>query len=130
MKRVVLLLMLVCVGGCTFAQKHPGITVGIVSGTIGFGACELSVERLGTCSAVGAVTDLVLGSITGLVTMFADTSAHELPPFQEEEEQPEFRRVRSQTAPPPGLPDAGVGPVDAGVPIPMDAGAGQPDAAL
>jgi hypothetical protein len=126
MKRAVLLLMVMATGGCTFAQKHPGVTVGIVSGSIGFGACQLSVEKVGTCSAVGAITGLVLGGITGLVTLFADTSAHDLPPFQEEEE-PEFRRVKSTTAPPPGLPDAGVGPADAGVPTtPADAGTPPP----
>ena len=130
MNRVLVSLMLLGLAGCTFAQKHPGVTVGIVSGTIGFGACQLSVERIGTCSAVGAVTGLVLGGITGLVTLFADTSAHELPPFQEEAEEPQFKRVKSHTAPPPGLPDAGVGPVDAGVPMTNDAGSGQPDAAL
>lgn len=112
MKRAVLLLMLA--GGCGFTQKHPGITVGIVSGTIGFGACGLSVERVGTCSAVGAVTGLVLGGITGLVTMFADTSAHELPPLEEDEPFVR-RRVKTKTAPPPE-PIDGRAPGDTGVP--------------
>lgn len=126
MKRAVLLILL---AGCGFAQKHPGVTVGIVAGSIGFGACELSVEKLGTCSIIGGTAGLVLGGITGLVTLLADTSAHELP--LEEEEQPDYVRVRSRTAPPPGLPDAGVGdvPVDAGIPTSAaDAGTGQPGA--
>lgn len=136
MKRAVLLIML---AGCGFAQKHPGVTVGIVSGTIGFGACGLSVERLGTCSAIGAVTGVVLGGITGLVTIFADTSAHELPPLVEEEDEPFVRRrVKTQTAPPPepveGVPpgDAGVPPSapvpETGTPVPPDAGVPVPDA--
>lgn len=112
MKRAVLLLML---ASCGFAQKHPGITVGVVSGTIGFGACGLSVEKVGTCSAVGAVTGLVLGGITGLVTMFADTSAHQLPPLEEEDPPFVRRRVKTQTAPPPVPIDTEV-PSDAGVP--------------
>ncbi|HEU4615380.1 MAG TPA: hypothetical protein VFS15_24970 [Kofleriaceae bacterium] len=124
MRRAVLLVMVVLLGDCTFAQKHPGVTVGIVAGTIGLGACELSVEKIGTCSVVGGAAGLVLGGITGLVTLFADTSAHELPPFEEEQE-PAFERVRTRTEPPPGLPpdagvpsagDAGVPAADAGVP--------------
>jgi hypothetical protein len=127
MKRAALLSALVLLGGCGFAQKHPGVTVGIVSGTIGFGACGLAVEKLGTCSAIGAVTGLVLGGITGLITTFTDTSAHELPPMEEEEET-EYRRVKSTTEPPPGLPiDAGVpmAPLDGGAPVaPGDAALG------
>jgi len=124
MKRAVLLIML---AGCGFAQKHPGVTVGLVAGTMGFGACELSVEKIGTCSAIGGAAGLVLGGITGLVTLLADTSAHEL---DLEEETPEYTRVRTRTAPPPGLPDAGlVEPsVDAGVPTGVPTGA--PDAGV
>lgn len=140
MKRAVLLIML---AGCGFAQKHPGVTVGIVSGTIGFGACGLSVERLGTCSAIGAVTGVVLGGITGLVTIFADTSAHELPPLVEQEDEPFVRRrVKTQTAPPPGpadadvpsgesgtpVPEPGTPVPESGSPIPPDAGVPAPDA--
>ncbi len=124
------MVLVIVLGGCTFAQKHPGVTVGIVAGTIGLGACELSVEKIGTCSIVGGAAGLVLGGLTGLVTMFADTSAHELPPLEEEE--PPYVRIRSR---PPAAPsDAGVGAasIDAGVPlgVPADAGGGQPDAAL
>lgn len=115
--------MLVALGGCAFSQKHPGVTVGIVTGTIGFGACQLSVEKVGTCSIVGGIAGLALGGITGLITLFADTSAHELPPFEEEPEEP-FKRVKSGTPPPPGLPDGGIGGgIDAGVPLAVDAGA-------
>lgn len=123
MTRAALLVMVVVLGGCGFAQKHPGITVGVVAGTIGFGACELSVEKLGTCSAVGGIAGLALGGITGLITLLADTSAHELPPFEEEQDEV-FVRMPSGTPPPPGLPP------DAGVPtVAVDAGAGPADAA-
>lgn len=116
MKRAVLIVLL---AGCGFAQKHPGVTVGVVAGTIGFGACGLAVEELKTCSLIGAVAGLALGGITGLITTFTDTSAHELPPLQEETDADPFvRRVRTKTEPPPGLP------VDAGVPLAVDAGAG------
>lgn len=137
-KRVALFAIVIVLGDCAFAQKHPGVTVGITTGAIGFGACELSVERVGTCAAIGGVAGLVLGGITGLVTLFADTSAHDLSNLDEEEQE----RVPAGTPPPPGLPpgmtglDAGVGAaVDARLPGPgsgvgMDAGVRQPDAAL
>ena len=114
MKRAALIVLL---AGCGFAQKHPGVTVGIVAGTIGFGACGLAVEDLKTCAVIGAAAGVALGGLTGLITTFTDTSAHELPPLQEEtDEEPFVRRVRSKTEPPPGLP------VDAGVPmVPVDA---------
>ncbi len=112
--------MVVVLGGCGFAQKHPGVTVGVVAGTLGFGACGLSVDELGTCAIVGGVAGAVLGGITGLITLFADTSAHELS-FEEEQAEP-FERVNSGTPPPPGLPDGGLGaPIDAGVPAVVDA---------
>lgn len=128
MKRAAWVVMLLVVGGCGFAQKHPGVTIGIVAGTLGFGACELSVEKIGTCSAIGGAVGLALGGITGLVTAVADTSAHALDLEDEEQE-----RVPTGTPPPPGLPP------DAGVPetldgatsdVPPDAGMSPPDAAL
>jgi hypothetical protein len=131
MRRAALLSLVVALGSCEFAQKHPGVTVGVVTGTIGWGACELSVEKIGTCAAIGAAAGVVFGGLTGLVTLFADTSAHEL--ANEEEET--TRAVG--TPPPPGLPvDAGVPEVpgvslvDGGVaPLAVDAGLGQ-DAAF
>ena len=120
--------MVVVLGGCGFAQKHPGVTIGVVTGTLGFGICGLSVDELGTCAAVGGIAGAVLGGITGLVTTFADTSAHELK--LEDERDGEFQRANNGTPPPPGLPDGGLGgPVDAGVPAVVDAGGGQLDAA-
>ena len=112
-----------------FAKNHPGVTIGATAGVIGFGACAMAVDKVGTCAIIGGSAALVLGGITGLVTMFADTNAHELPPF---EEGLEDNVIRTQPEPPPGLPDAGVLPpgltdpsrgaaVDAG--IAMDAGA-------
>jgi hypothetical protein len=111
MKRAALLLAL-C--GCMFAKNHPGVTIGATAGVIGFGACGMAVEKLDTCALIGGSAALVLGGITGLVTMFADTSAHELPPFEEDQDQ----TIRTRTEPPPGLPDAGVPmAIDAAVPV-------------
>ena len=88
-------------GSCAFAQKHPAITTGLVAGTIGFGTCGLAVEKLAHVHASsGACAGLGIGGITGLVTTFADTSAHTLP--SDEEPIEPIVRVRSHTAPPPG----------------------------
>jgi hypothetical protein len=119
---------LFALAGCTFAQKHPGVTVGVVAGVVGSGACLMAVEKLDTCALIGGIAGVGLGGITGLVTLFADTEDHSLPPFAEEDDDTPI--IRTTTEPPPGLPDAGVGAaVDAGVPaIPSDASGGQLDA--
>jgi hypothetical protein len=119
MRKAAVVALAIALGSCAFAQKHPGITVGVVAGSIGFGACGLAVEKLGTCSAIGGAAGLVLGGITGLVMLFADEDAHQLPPFLEEEEEDV---VRTRTEPPPGLPPGLTPPVDAGVPAAVDAG--------
>jgi len=118
--------MTIVLGGCAFAQKHPAITAGIVAGTIGFGACEMSVEKAKTCAAIGLVTGAALGGITGLVTLFADTSAHELTNDDEGD-----IIVAPQNDEPPGLPvDAGVvAPVAPVAPAAVDAGVPFGDAA-
>lgn len=91
---------------CESAAKHPGLTVGIVTGTTGFGICQLNVSSTGTCAIVGGTAALALGGITALVTLFANTSAPPPDPDLDEE-----MRYQSVTPPPPGLP------VDAGVPV-------------
>ncbi|HEX5060115.1 MAG TPA: hypothetical protein VFV99_12180 [Kofleriaceae bacterium] len=123
--------MLFVLGGCGFAQKHPGITVGIVAGTIGFGACEISVEKVKTCGAIGAIAGVALGGITGLVTMFADTSAHELT----NDDEGDVIVAPQNADEPPGLPlDAGimapVAPVAPVAPIAPVAPTAQPDAGI
>ena len=111
---------------CESAAKHPAITIGAVAGTISFGACELSVDKLGTCGIAGGVAALTLGGITALVTLLADTNAHDEPPADLDEEG---HPRGSTTEGPPGLPawmmDGGVPPIsqpvtqsDAGVPVP------------
>lgn len=105
MKHAALLSMLLAVAGCGFAQKHPAVTIGITAGIVGFGACGMAVEKLDTCSLIGAGAGLGLGGVTGLAMLFANEEEHALPPFQEEDGV-----IREGTPPPPGLP------VDAGVP--------------
>jgi len=131
MKRALVVLALVSLvssGGCESAAKHPAITIGTVTGTMGFGLCELSVGDTRTCLAVGGIAGLALGGITALVTLLANTNAPEEPVTEEQ-----GTGARDDvTAPPPGLPawmqtDGGVPPQpmtqsDAGV-APADAAA-------
>ena len=118
MKRILLLLAL---AGCTFSQKHPGIVVGVASGTIAFGTCQMAVDKFGTCALVGGAVGAVLGGITGLLALLGADKAHQIP--TEEEEEAERRRLETTTEPPPGLP-----PPDAGV-LPPPPPAPPPDAA-
>ncbi len=122
MKHAALFAILLAVAGCGFAQKHPAVTIGITAGVVGFGACGMAVEKLDTCSAIGAAAGVALGGIAGLAMLFADTEEHALPNLGEEDGV-----IREGTPPPPGLPpDAGVGapPPGSSVPsVPPDAGA-------
>jgi hypothetical protein len=104
-------LLVLALGSCAFAQKHPAITAGIAAGTIALVPCLPAVEHPTTCLAIGGIAGLAIGGITGLVTTFADTNAHELPP-DEEPEPPIVRRKKPQ-APEPAVS------VDAGVPVPV-----------
>jgi hypothetical protein len=93
-------------GSCGFAKRHPGITTGIAAGSIAFATCSLSLE-VGTCAAISGGIGVALGGTMGLLFMFTDSNAHEIPP--DGPEDPVFVRHKE---PPP----------DAGVPmIPADA---------
>lgn len=104
-------LLVLALGSCAFAQKHPAITAGIAAGTIALVPCLPAVAEPTTCLAIGGIAGLAIGGITGLVTTFADTNAHELPPFEE----PDRPIVREKTKTPPPPEPAIV--VDAGVPV-------------
>jgi hypothetical protein len=97
MKRLALVAAL---SSCAFATKHPGITVGLAAGSIGFVGCELNVERHGTCALIGGTVGLVLGGIAGLVTLLADTGDHQLH-LQDPPEPPIIRRKSRPAEPPP-----------------------------
>jgi hypothetical protein len=96
---------------CESAARHPAVTIGAVAGTIGFGTCEISVEKVGTCGIIGGTAALALGGITALVTLLANTNAPEEPTGDLDEEG---RPRGSTTEEPPGLPawmmDGGVAP--------------------
>jgi len=127
MKRAVLCLALLGLGNCAFAVKHQAVTIGIVAGTVGFGTCELNINSHPTCAIIGGSAALVLGGITALVTLLANTNEQQQPdPYLQDENS---RTYESVTPPPPGLPPGPPGvPADAGVPVPVPADAAAGDA--
>src|SRR5947208_1598969 len=98
---ILLLATLLGLSSCESAAKHPAITIGTVAGTIGFGTCEISVARVGTCGIIGGTAALALGGITALVTLLANTNAPDEPTGDLDEEG---RPRGSTTEEPPGLP--------------------------
>jgi len=104
--------------------KHPALTVAIGGGTVGLASCEIQGGRQETCGIITGAVALGLGGLAWLVTEFADTNAHELPP--DDEMLPDGAvRVHTHTELPPvpidaGFQDAALG--DAAVPVtPPDA---------
>ena len=63
-------------GGCA---QHPALVVGVTTGVIGFGACEVDDVRVSVCGATGAITGIVFGALTAIIYHFTDSSAHQLP---------------------------------------------------
>jgi hypothetical protein len=132
----ILVISVLGLGSCAFAQKHPGVTIGIVAGTMGFGTCELAVEKAGTCAIVGGAAGGLIGGITGLVTLLADTNAHDLP-SDDVDENGISRRRRVEPPPGPYLPPEpnplppSASPAPPVVPpaAPGDAGVAAPDTA-
>lgn len=121
MTRALALVALLGVGSCSFAQKHPAVTIGAVVGTLTLGMCSLNVSDKVDCLIAGGIAGAGLGGITGLVYLLADTNAKEPDPYLNEGDP----RYQSVTPPPPGLPaelqvDAGVPMPDA--PVTVDAG--------
>jgi len=105
MKRLALLFAL---AGCAFAQKHPPVAIGIAGAIVGGLACEMdSPAHQSTCGIISGIVGLGLGGITGLVTLFADTEDHSLPPDEEMEMEGSAVRVHTHTEPPPVVIDAG-----------------------
>jgi hypothetical protein len=100
--------LLALLGSCEYSQKHPAVPIGIAGGIVGFGGCEMDSVRVSTCGEIGGIVALGLGGLAALVTLFADTEDHQLPP--DEEMLPSGAvRVRTHTLLPPGLAiDAGV----------------------
>jgi len=102
--------VLVILLGCASAQRHPAIAIGIVGAFVGGLACEMNdPAHQSTCGIIAGAAGLGLGGITGLVTLFADTEDHSLPPDEEMQMEGSAIRIHTHTAPPPEpFLDAGV----------------------
>jgi hypothetical protein len=114
--RVVLMVALVATQPT--CANHPALTVGIGGGAVGLASCEIQGGAQSTCGIITGAVALGLGGLAWLVTQFADTNAHELPP--DDEMLPDGAvRVHTHTELPPVPLDAGV--PDAAPIVPADA---------
>ena len=102
MKQLALLLVLNI--GCA---KHPVIIVAATAATIGRLSCEADDGTAKVCALTTAIVAVALGGLAALVTEFADTNAHQLPP-DEEITTGGTLRLHTHTAPPPVPLDAGI----------------------
>ena len=104
------LVMLLALGSCEFAQKHPAVTAGITAGSIGFVGCMADNVDVAPCGAVGAGAAIFLGGIAWLATTLFNTEDTMPEPEEGEQEmtQQGAIKVHTHTAPPPVMIDAGV----------------------
>jgi hypothetical protein len=107
-------LALVVLAACA---EHPAYTVGISTGAISFGACEVDEVKIGDCALIGAITGVVLGVVTAVIYHYTDSSAHELK-LDESLGSGGVVQLHTFTPPPPvpldaGIADAAQVPVDA-----------------
>jgi hypothetical protein len=117
----------------TACAEHPAYTVGIATGAISFGACEVDSVAIGDCALIGAITGVVLGVVTAVIYHYTDSSAHELK-MDESLGSGGVVQLHTFTPPPPVPLDAGSGSavlLDVGsgsatviVPGPVDVGSG------
>jgi hypothetical protein len=75
--RRIALASLLSLTGCQFAVKHPGVTTGIVAGSMSMGTCELASDQHAKCAAISGGIGLGLALIAGLVYLVADPTAEE-----------------------------------------------------
>jgi len=123
MRRFVLV-ALIALGSCEFAQKHPAVTVGIAGASVGFVGCETDGVDTKYCAAAGGAAGAGLFLIAAVVTYFFDTGDNQPLPEDEEEQQQEVTdtgaiKVHTHTARPPVMIDAGVGVTIDAAPAPV-----------
>lgn len=64
MIRWLVLALVVSLGGCQFAVKHPAVTAGVVVGTIGLGTCELASSDHKACFEISGGAGIGIALIT------------------------------------------------------------------
>jgi len=116
--------LLACVLASGSCAQHPAYSIGVATGAMGFGACEIDEVKVGDCAIVGAATGLFFGILTAVLYHFTDPNAHVLKLDDETVGSGGELHLHTFTPPPP-VPLA----VDAGVPMPDAVEAPPPDAA-
>jgi hypothetical protein len=59
-------LSLAAAGGCGFAVRHPGVTAGVVAGTMTLGTCELATDEHSKCFMASGGAGAALGLIAAV----------------------------------------------------------------
>lgn len=100
--RALALTLCITITGCAFGVKHPAITIGLTTGVIGLGSCELATEfdSNGTCAIVGGGAGLAIGAIVALAILLGGEGHTVLV----EEPPPPLERDKKKQPPPPPEP--------------------------
>lgn len=86
-------------GGCNFAVKHPGPTVGVVAGAMALGTCELASEEHSSCFLASGGIAVALGLIAAGAMWLGSTD--EAPVVEPEPAPPLPAQQRPAIAPAP-----------------------------
>jgi hypothetical protein len=128
MMRATAIALLIALGGCAFAVKHPATTAGVVAGTVALGTCELASNDDKKCFITSGAVGLGLALVAAAALWLGsedepETTTAKPPPKTDWSQIPDTTPKEPTKAPPPPV-DAGAPPppVDAGAP-PVDAGA-------
>jgi hypothetical protein len=68
-RRAAALVLVASLSSCGFAKKHPAITIGITSGVIAEGTCELATGEHLTCLGISAGIGLGLAGIVAFAML-------------------------------------------------------------
>jgi hypothetical protein len=92
--------------GCEFAVKHPGVTAGLVGGSLGFGTCKLASDNYGACLAVGGGAGAFLGLVAATAMWLAGDASEAGVPEEQAQPLPEDSRPRRKRRRPAADPAA------------------------
>ncbi len=69
MKRAAAVVLVFSLASCGFAKRHPAITIGLTSGAIAEGSCELATSEHLTCLGISGGVGLGLAAIVALALL-------------------------------------------------------------